>query len=152
MNNRILMGALCVGLSLAAGCTTTGATRAPLEYFPASEAGAAYSAAVRVGDVIYLPGQVGIRADGSIPESVQEQTRVALENMSTQLQSMGSSMDNVFNCSAMLDDISTWSEFNAVYASFFKPGRLPTRATFGVEGLAAKELKVELVCQAYGPR
>lgn len=151
MNKNIRMGAVCIGLSLAAGCTTVSGTRAPLEYFPANEPGAAYSAAVRVGDIIYLPGQVGIRPDGSVPDSVTEQTRVALENMSAQLQSMGSSLDQVFNCSAMLADIATWGEFNTVYASFFKPDRLPTRASFGVAGLAAKELQVELVCQAYSP-
>nr|WP_298721255.1 RidA family protein [uncultured Steroidobacter sp.] len=149
--NHLRVGALCVGLCLGAGCTTVRDSRPPLEYFPEASPGAAYSTAARVGDVLYLAGQIGIRPDGSVPEGIQEQTRLALENMSRTLQSLGSSMDNVFKCTVMLDDISNWAEFNKVYVSFFKPGRLPARNAFGVEGLALKELEVELVCLAYSP-
>jgi len=152
MNKSLRAAALCIGFSFAAGCTTVGGTRGPMEYFPAEDPGSAYSNAVRVGDVLYLAGQIGIRPDGSVPESIEEQTRLALENMSAQLQSLGSSMDNVFNCAAMLTDMSTWGEFNKVYASFFKSGRLPARSSYGVTALALKELKVELVCQAYSPQ
>jgi reactive intermediate/imine deaminase len=123
-----------------------------MEYFPDKDPGAAYSTAVRVGDVLHLAGQIGIRPDGSIPESIQEQTRLALANMSTQLQTMGSNLDNVFKCTVMLDDIANWAEFNKIYASHFKPGRLPARNSFAVAGLALKELKIELVCLAYSPR
>lgn len=151
VNRNFRVGALCVGLCLGAGCTTVRDARTPLEFYPAGEPGAAYSAATRVGDVLYLAGQIGIRPDGSVPEGVQEQTRLALENMSAQLQSLGSSLDNVFKCTVMLDDISTWADFNEVYVSFFKPDRLPARNAFGVEGLALKSLKVELVCLAYSP-
>lgn len=151
MSNKLRVGALCVGLCLGAGCTTVRDTRAPLEYFPA-EPGAAYSNAARVGDVLYLAGQIGIRPDGSVPDGIQEQTRLALENMSATLRSLGSSMDNVFKCTVMLDDISNWADFNKVYVTFFKPGRLPARNAFGVEGLALKGLEVELVCLAYSPR
>jgi len=149
--NHLRVGALCVGLCLGAGCTTVRDSRPPLEYFPEASPGAAYSTAARVGDVLYLAGQIGIRPDGSVPEGIQEQTRLALENMSRTLQSLGSSMDNVFKCTVMLDDISNWADFNKVYVSFFKPGRLPARNAFGVEGLAMKELEVELVCLAYSP-
>lgn len=151
MNKNLRFGALCVGLGLSAGCTTMPNARAPVEYFPEATPGAAYSAAVRVGDVLYLAGQIGIRPDGSVPESVQEQTRLTLENMSAELKSRGSSLDDVFKCTVMLDDISTWADFNKVYVTFFKPGRLPARNAFGVEGLALEGLKVELVCLAYSP-
>lgn len=150
--NHLRVGALCVGLCLGAGCTTVRDSRPPLEYFPEASPGAAYSTAARVGDVLYLAGQIGIRPDGSVPEGIQEQTRLALENMSRTLQSLGSSMDNVFKCTVMLDDISNWADFNKVYVSFFKPGRLPARNAFGVEGLAMNELEVELVCLAYSPK
>ena len=78
MNKNLRFGALCVGLCLAAGCTTVRDTRPPIEYFPEADPGAAYSASVRVGNVLYLTGQIGTRADGSVPESVTEQTRLAL--------------------------------------------------------------------------
>lgn len=151
MNKKFRVGALCVGFCLAAGCTTVRDTRAPIEYFPEATPGAAYSAAVRVGDVLYLTGQIGTRADGSVPDSIQEQTRLALESMSAELKSRGSSLDDVFKCTVMLDDIAEWADFNKVYVTFFKPGRLPARNAFGVEGLALPGLKVELVCLAHSP-
>lgn len=152
VNKTLRIGTLCVGLGLAAGCATAADTRAPLEFYPEKEPGAAYSAATRVGDVLYLTGQIGTRPDGSVPEGVQEQTRLALENMSSELKRLGSSLDNVFKCTVMLDDIKTWADFNKVYVTFFKPGRLPARNAFGVEGLALPGLKVELVCLAYSPK
>ena len=152
MNKKLRIGALCVGLCLgAAGCTTVRDTRGPVEYFPEKDPGAAYSAAVRVGDVLYLTGQIGTRPDGSLPDSVQEQSRLTMENLSAELKSHGSSLDDVFKCTVMLDDISTWADFNKVYVTYFKPGRLPARDAFGVEGLALPGLKVELVCMAYSP-
>ncbi len=151
MNKILRVGALCVGFSLGAGCTAVRDMRSPIEYFPEATPGAAYSASVRVGNVLYLTGQIGTRADGSVPGTIQEQTRLALENMSAELKARGSSLDNVFKCSVMLDDIAEWAEFNKVYVTFFKPGRLPARNSFGVEGLALPGLKVELVCLAYSP-
>lgn len=152
VNKSLRIGMLCVGLGLAASCATAADTRAPLQFFPEKDPGAAYSAATRVGDILYLTGQIGTRPDGSIPDSVQEQTRLTLENMSSELKKFGSSMDNVFKCTVMLEDISTWADFNKVYVTFFKPGRLPARDAFGVDGLALKGLKVELVCMAYSPK
>jgi reactive intermediate/imine deaminase len=122
-----------------------------MEYFPEKTPGAAYSAAVRVDNVLYLTGQIGTRPDGSLPEGVQEQTRLTLENMSAELKSLGSSLNDVFKCTVMLDDISTWADFNKVYVTYFKPDRLPARDAFGVDGLALEGLKVELVCMAYSP-
>jgi enamine deaminase RidA (YjgF/YER057c/UK114 family) len=152
MNNKLRISALCVGLCLGAvGYAAAPSTRPAVEYFPEKEPGAAYSAAVRVGDVLYLTGQIGTRADGTLPDSVTEQSRLTMENMSAELKSRGSSLDDVFKCTVMLDDISTWADFNKVYVKYFKPNRLPARDAFGVKGLALPGLKVELVCMAYSP-
>jgi len=154
MNKNLGVGALCLGVGLGLGLGAVGAaaadTRAPVEYFSAGP-DAAYSSAVRVGDVLYLSGQIGIRPDGSIPEGIEAQTRLALENMDATLKSLGSSMDAVFKCTAMLEDMSTWADFNKVYVTFFKPGRLPARSSFGTDGLALGVL-VELVCLAHSPQ
>ena len=152
MNKTLRIGALCVGLCLGVASQAAGPSARPaVEYFPEKEAGAAYSAAVRVGDVLYLTGQIGTRPDGTLPESVTEQSRLTMENMSAELKSRGSSLDDVFKCTVMLADISTWADFNKVYVKYFKPNRLPARDAFGVNGLALPGLKVELVCMAYSP-
>jgi enamine deaminase RidA (YjgF/YER057c/UK114 family) len=57
-------------------------------------------------------------------------------------------MDDVVKCTVMLADMGKWSRFNAVYAGYFKPGRLPARSVLGAGGLAAGA-QVEVECWAY---
>ena len=54
-----------------------------------------YSQAVRLGDVIYLSGQLGVRPDGTLPEAFQDQVRQALENVATVLKAAGSTLSLV---------------------------------------------------------
>lgn len=149
MNTICRIASLGIGVFLAVNCAAAADTRAPVEYFSAGP-GAAYSSAVRVGDILYLSGQIGIRPDGSVPDGIEAQTRLAMENLSATLKSVGSNMDAVFKCTAMLEDMSTWADFNKVYVTFFKPDRLPARSSFGTDGLALGVL-VEVVCLAHSP-
>ena len=107
-----------------------------------------FSSAVRAGDVLYLSGQIGIRADGRLPEGIEAQTRQAMENIGAVLRSAGRGWDDVFHCTAMLDNMSDWPAFNRVYVTYFTPGRLPARSTLGADGLALGAL-VEVECQAW---
>ena len=110
-----------------------------------------FSSAVRIGDILYLSGQMGFRDDGALAEGMQGQARQALENIRAVLASAGLGFGDVFHCTVMLADMSQWSEFNAVYLEYFSDP-LPTRSAFGVSGLALGGL-VELECQAYaGPK
>ena len=67
--------------------------RAAVEYFPAPARpdGSAppFSSAVRVGDVLYLAGQLGIGADGKLPDGIDAQTKQALENIGAVLKRAG---------------------------------------------------------------
>ncbi|MEQ8206477.1 MAG: RidA family protein [Woeseia sp.] len=150
MNRIFLIGSLCVALVLGAGCASVPDTRAPIEFF-ADGLDKPYSDAVRVGDVLYLSGQVGIRPDGSIPEGIQAQTRLTMENLSAAVKQHGGSMDDVFKCTVMLADMSTWAEFNDIYVSFFTPGQRPARSSFATNGMAFG-LLVEVVCLAHSPQ
>ena len=120
------------------------------EYFPRStHAGKPlpFSSAVRIGDILYLSGQMGFREDGSLPESVEAQAGQSLENIRQVLCSAGLGFTDVFHCTVMLADMSQWAAFNAVYLEYFRDP-LPTRSAFGANGLALGGL-VELECQAY---
>jgi reactive intermediate/imine deaminase len=105
---------------------------------------------VRVGDVLYLSGQMGFHEDGTLAEGMEGQARQALENVHAVLRSAGLGFSDVFHCTVMLADMSQWSAFNAVYLEYFREP-LPTRSAFGVNGLALGGL-VELECQAYAAR
>jgi reactive intermediate/imine deaminase len=115
---------------------------------PGAVAGLPFSAAVRVGNVIYLSGQIGNRIGTRevVPGGVTAETRQALENIRTVLEAAGSSLDRVFKCTVFLADIGEYSAMNAVYASFF-PTDPPARSTVAGSGLALGA-RVEIECIA----
>jgi reactive intermediate/imine deaminase len=106
-----------------------------------------FSGGVRIGDVLYLSGQMGFRDDGTLAEGMEGQARQALDNVGEVLASAGLGFSDVFHCTVMLADMSQWADFNEVYLEYFSEP-LPTRSAFGVAALALGGL-VELECQAY---
>jgi len=125
--------------------------RPPVEHFGAPALNGQplpFSSAVRVGDVLYLSGQIGIGADGRLPEGIEAQSRQTMENIGAILRSAGRAWNDVFHCTAMLDNMADWPAFNRVYVTYFTPGRLPARSALGADGLALGAL-IEVECQAY---
>ena len=107
-----------------------------------------FSEAVRVGDLVFLSGQVGI-APGTmkvVEGGIKEETRQALENIKSTLSAHGYTMDDLVKCTAMLADIGEWSAFNEVYKTFFTD-HFPARSAFGASGLALNA-RVEIECIA----
>ncbi len=107
-----------------------------------------FSDAVRVGDVLYLSGQLGIGSDGKLPDGIEAQTKQALENIGAILKRAGLGYGDVFHCTAMLSDMANWPAMNKVYVTYFPEGKRPARSAFGASGLALGAL-IELECQAY---
>jgi len=110
-----------------------------------------FSQAVRVGDVLYLSGQIG-NLPGKMelaPGGLAAETRQMMENIRAVLKENGLSFDNVFKCTVMLADMSKWAEFNKIYVGYFNPDRLPARSAFGANGLALGAA-VEVECWASG--
>ena len=107
-----------------------------------------FSDAVRVGDVLYLSGQLGIGADGKLPAGIEAQTRQTLDNIGAVLKRAGLGYSDVFHCTAMLSDMANWPAMNKVYVSYFPEGKRPARSAFGTNGLALGAL-IALECQAY---
>ncbi len=106
------------------------------------------SEAVRVGDTLYLSGQVGI-VPGTMklaPGGLEGETRQTMENIKTSLQAHGYSMNDLVKCLVMLADISQWAKFNDVYKTYFDE-RYPARSAFGANGLAIGA-QVEIECIA----
>ena len=96
-----------------------------------------FSESVRVGDLLFLAGQVGnvpgtLRlADGGLAG----ETRQAMENIAAALARHGAGMDDVVKCTVFLADIGEWAAMNEVYVTFF-PRHRPARSAVGVDGLA----------------
>jgi reactive intermediate/imine deaminase len=113
-------------------------------------AGVPLSEAVRVGDTLYLSGQIGIQP-GTLklaPGGIREEARQAMSNIKTSLEAHGYSMADLVKCTVMLADIARWGEFNEVYKSFFT-GHFPARSALGVNGLAlGAQVEVECIAVA----
>ena len=106
-----------------------------------------FSPAVRVGNVLFLSGQIGTTSAGTlIPGGIEAETRQTLENIRDVLQRTGSSMDRIVKCTVMLADMREWEAMNTVYTSFF-PRQKPARSSFGATGLALGA-RVEIECIA----
>ncbi|HEX5342543.1 MAG TPA: RidA family protein [Duganella sp.] len=112
--------------------------------------GRPFSLAVRTGDFVFVSGQMGTDDKGLVPGGFEAQSRKAMDNVSDILKGMGLGMDNVVKCTIMIADMGKWVDFNKVYASYFKPGRLPARSAFGANGLALGG-EIEVECMAYAP-
>jgi len=115
---------------------------------PGEVPGLPFSSAVRVGDLLFLSGQIGNvpgtrqLADGGITG----QTRQALENIKAVLVFAGSSLDRAVKCTVFLADIQDFAAMNAVYATYF-PKDPPARSTVAAKGLAGGA-RVEIECVA----
>src|SRR4026209_1460346 len=94
-----------------------------------------FSPAVRVGNLLYLSGQLGTGITGLVAGGIEAETRQALTNIKRLLEANGSSMDHVVKCLVMLADIGEWARMNSVYVTFF-PVHKPARSAFGATGLA----------------
>lgn len=87
----------------------------------APAAGGPYSQAIRTGDLIFTAGQLGI-----VPETqhlagsdIESQTRQALDNIQTILETAGSCLENVVKCTVFLADIEDFSCMNRIYSEYF---------------------------------
>ena len=115
---------------------------------PGAVAGLPFSPAIRVGNIIYLSGQLGNKMGTRelVPGGIGAETRQTLENIKTVVEAAGSSMDKVFKCTVFLADIADYEMMNKVYASFFSEDP-PARSTIAGSGLALGA-RVEIECMA----
>jgi 2-iminobutanoate/2-iminopropanoate deaminase len=137
-----------LAVALLGSCERAGSPAPPVEYIPMEGAARLpFSAAVRVGQMVVLSGQVGTDSTGHlVPGGIGPETRQALDNIKRVLERNGSSLDQVVKCTAMLADMRDWGAMNQVYVTYF-PHHLPARSAFGASGLVMGA-RIELECWA----
>ena len=102
-----------------------------------------YSQAIEVNGTLYVSGQIPVvPADGSVPQTIEEQTRQSLKNVGAILAEAGMTYDNVVKTTVLLDDIANYKAMNEVYAEFFTQDK-PARACYQVAALPLG-VKVEI--------
>lgn len=106
-----------------------------------------FSGVVRVGNTLYVSGQIGTDSTGKLPAGgIGPETTEAMKHISKLLVQAGSSLDHVAKCTVMLSDMSQWNAMNEAYVAFF-PNRRPARSSFGATALA-QGAHVEIECIA----
>ena len=127
----------------------TAASAAPdVEYFPRPVGEYPFAEAVRVGNMLWLSGQIGTDpvTDELVPGGIEAETRRTMDNIRAALERHGSAMDRVVKCTVMMADMAEWPAMNAIYRTYFE-GRFPARSAFGATGLALGA-RVEIECVA----
>jgi 2-iminobutanoate/2-iminopropanoate deaminase len=137
-----------LALAAATGCGRPSTRLLEMEFYPSPRPGAVFSQAVRIGDVLYLSGQIGTDSAGKlVAGGIQAEARQALNNVRSTVEKFGSSMDRVAKCTVFLADIKDYADFNEIYASYFR-ARKPARSAMAASGLALNA-RVEIECMAF---
>lgn len=94
-----------------------------------------YSQAVLSGSLVFVSGQLGINKETNcLATNVQEQTRLALENIRAIMTESGGDLNDVLKTTVYLADMKDFTAMNQVYAQFFTEP-YPARAAFQVSKL-----------------
>ena len=104
------------------------------------------SAGVRVGDLLYVSGQLG-----GNDSTIEGQTKASLESMKKVLDAAGTTVDNVVKCTVFLTDVKEFAKMNTAYTAFFTKDP-PARSTVVVAALVRPVAKVEIECIAAMPK
>ena len=101
---------------------------------------APYSHATAADGWVFVTGQVPTDPDDDsapVPDGIEVQTRRVIENLKRVLAGSGSGLDLVVFARVYLTHFERdYAAMNAVYQSYFAPGRLPARTCIGVTALA----------------
>ena len=102
-----------------------------------------YNQAVRVGDTIYVAGQIPIDpATNQVVEGgIEVQGRRVLDNARAILEAAGSSLDRVDKTTIFMVDVGEFAQLNAICAEYFT-GVTPARSTVQVAALPGGGVRV----------
>jgi len=105
-----------------------------------------YSPGIKLGDFVYLSGQLGLNPESGelVSESIAEQTTQVMENIQALLAEIGLAMHHIVKTTVFLSDLADFAAMNEVYAGYFT-APYPARSTVGVAALP-KGAKIEIEC------
>jgi len=112
-------------------------------------AGAPYTPAVKVGNTLYISGQLGLDPDTGKPfDDFEKQAIGAIGGLKALCEAVGGSLENIVKTTVFLSDLSQFAALNAIYAQHFTGEIRPARSTFQVAALpmgAAVEIEAVAV-------
>jgi reactive intermediate/imine deaminase len=101
---------------------------------------APYTHVVERDGWLFVTGQIANDpADDAapLPEGIEAQTRRVMDSLKTVLEGVGATLADVVAARVFLTEFQRdYAAMNAIYPTYFAPGRLPARTCIGVTGLA----------------
>jgi len=103
-----------------------------------------YSQAVIYDGLLYISGQGPIdpRSGNLIKGSIEDETRVTLENIKTIVEDAGAKMKDVLKVTCYLSDMKEFASFNEVYKEFFS--KVPPARTTIQAAKLPMDFKIEI--------
>ena len=94
-----------------------------------------YSQAIRVGNVVYLSGQIGLDpATMQMVDGVEAQAHQVFKNLRAVAKAAGGDLDGIVKVTMLLVDLADFAKVNAIQEQYFK-APYPARATYQVVAL-----------------
>ena len=94
-----------------------------------------YSQAVRVGNAVYLSGQIGLDpANMQMVEGIEKQVHRVFANLAAVAETAGGSLADVVKLNIFLTDLAHFALVNSIMAEYFVQP-YPARAAVGVASL-----------------
>lgn len=94
--------------------------------------------------IVVISGQAPVNEKGDVVgDTLEEQSRLTLENCRTQLAAAGCGFEDVFKATIYLTDLSEWGAFNDIYKTVLKPP-YPARTAIQAGLLPGFQVEIEM--------
>lgn len=142
LHPKVMRKVLIAGIALFVASTAGAQTRTVVA--PSS---AILSGAIRVGDMLYLSGQLPGSREAPMDSTIQGQTKQVLDKIKALVEGAGAKMENVVKCTVFLTSQADFNGMNQAYREYW-PKDPPTRSTVVVAALVSNGPKLEIECMA----
>jgi 2-iminobutanoate/2-iminopropanoate deaminase len=104
-----------------------------------------YNQAVKVGNTLYISGQIPLHPATMelFSGTIKEEAQLVMEHLQAILEAAGMNFDHVVKSSIFLDDMNNFGEINQVYGAYFDNETAPARETVAVKTLP-KSVRIEI--------
>ena len=108
---------------------------------PAPFQGAPYSQAIRVGELVFVSGQLALKPGHAemVGDTIESQTEQVMQNLGAILEAAGSGLDRLVKTTVFLVDLEDFQGMNEIYARHVGE-RPPARATVEISRLPSGAL------------
>ena len=104
-----------------------------------------YNQAVKVGNTLYISGQIPLIPTSMelLSGTIKEETQLVMDHLQAILDAAGMTFGHVVKSTIFLDDMNNFGEVNQIYGAFFDNETAPARETVAVRTLP-KSVRVEI--------